>query len=131
MSHLRSRYLILWLDILGREKERLEGRISGYLLHSEIQSVSLRDRGAMNRKTSIQLIKYIAVGGTAIRVEWTSFASLIGPARLHYLIAVTVSFITATAVNYVLSDRFILVRGRHPAYKELSCLTWSAQSDLF
>jgi putative flippase GtrA len=75
----------------------------------------------VTRKTSIRLIKYIAVGGTATLAEWTSFASLIGPARLHYLVAVTGSFITATAVNYVLSGRFIFLRGRYPAYIELSC----------
>lgn len=76
----------------------------------------------MTRKTSIQLIKYVGVGGTAALVEWTSFALLVGPVRLHYLAAVTVSFIIATAVNYVLSARFVFVRGRHPAHKELILL---------
>ena len=76
----------------------------------------------MVKKTSIQLIKYVGVGGTAALVEWTSFALLVGPVHLHYLAAVIVSFIIATAVNYVLSARFVFVRGRHPAHKELVLL---------
>jgi putative flippase GtrA len=64
----------------------------------------------------------MGVGGSAALVEWSSFALLIGPARLHYLAAVTVSFLVATAVNYVLSARFVFLRGRHPAHKELFLL---------
>jgi putative flippase GtrA len=76
----------------------------------------------MTKKTSLQLIKYVGVGGTAALVEWTSFALLIRAARLHYLAAVTISFIIATAVNYLLSVFFVFVRGRHPAHKELILL---------
>jgi putative flippase GtrA len=67
-------------------------------------------------------MKYVVVGGTAAIVEWSSFALLIGAARLHYLIAVSVSFIAATAVNYILSSRFVFERGRHPAHKEIVIL---------
>ncbi len=74
------------------------------------------------KKTSIQLAKYVGVGGAAALVEWSSFALLIGFVHLHYLAAVTVSFVVATAVNYVLSARFVFVRGRHPAHKELLLL---------
>jgi putative flippase GtrA len=76
----------------------------------------------MTKRSSIQLVKYVGVGGSAALVEWSSFALLIGPAQLHYLTAVTLSFLTATAVNYVLSARFVFVRGRHPAHKELFLL---------
>jgi putative flippase GtrA len=38
------------------------------------------------------------------------------------LVAVTLSFIVATAVNYILSSRFVFVRGRHPAHKEFILL---------
>ncbi len=74
------------------------------------------------KRTSIQLVKYVGVGGSAALVEWSSFALLIGFAQLHYQAAVTVSFIVATAVNYVLSARFVFVRGRHPAHRELFLL---------
>jgi putative flippase GtrA len=47
----------------------------------------------------------VGVGGTAALVEWTSFALLIRAARLYYLAAVTVSFIIATAIHYVISAR--------------------------
>jgi putative flippase GtrA len=100
----------------------MEGRIPGNILHSKIQHISLKGPVIMIKKTSIQLIKYIGVGGTAALIEWTGFAILIGPARFHYLVAVTVSFITATAINYILSARFVFVRGRHPAHKELMLL---------
>ncbi len=76
----------------------------------------------MTKKTSIQLVKYVGVGGAAALVEWSGFALLIGFAQLHYQVAVTVSFIAATAVNYVLSARFVFVRGRHPAERELFLL---------
>lgn len=75
----------------------------------------------MMKRTSIQLVKYVG-GGSAALVEWSSFALLNGPAHLHYLAAVTVSFLAATAVNYVLSARSVFVRGRHPAHKELFLL---------
>jgi putative flippase GtrA len=74
------------------------------------------------KRTSLQLAKYVGVGGSAALVEWSSFALLIGLAHLHYLAAVTVSFFVATAVNYVLSARFVFVRGRHPVHKELFLL---------
>ncbi|MGC1454651.1 MAG: GtrA family protein [Nitrospirota bacterium] len=76
----------------------------------------------MIKRTSIQLIKYVGVGGTAALVEWTSFALLIKAARVHYLAAATISFVLATAVNYVLSVLFVFIRGRHPAHKELILL---------
>ena len=87
--------------------------------------------GSMTKKTSIQMIKYVGVGGTAALVEWTSFAVLIGPVQLHYLTAVTASFFAATAVNYVLSTRFVFVRGRHPAHKELYLLYLVSAIGLF
>jgi len=76
----------------------------------------------MTKRTSIQLIKYVGVGGTAALVEWTTFALLIKAARVHYLAAATISFVLATAVNYLLSVLFVFVRGRHPAHKELILL---------
>jgi putative flippase GtrA len=76
----------------------------------------------MTKRTSIQLLKYVGVGGSAALVEWSCFALLIGITQLHYLIAATVSFLISTAVNYVLSARFVFVRGRHPAHRELFLL---------
>jgi putative flippase GtrA len=100
----------------------MEGRISRHLLHFEIQPLSVAILRIMTTRTSIQLIKYVGVGGTAAFVEWISFALLVGAARVHYLAAVTVSFIVATAVNYFLSGRFVFMRGRHTAHKELILL---------
>jgi putative flippase GtrA len=47
---------------------------------------------------------------------------LIEAAQIHHLAAVIISFIAATAVNYVLCTRFVFVRGRHPAHRELLLL---------
>jgi len=69
-----------------------------------------------------QLTKYVFVGGTAALVEWSSFACVLSLAHLHYLAAVSLSFIVATAVNYILSSRFVFMRGRHPAHKEFILL---------
>ncbi len=85
----------------------------------------------MTIRTSVQMIKYVGVGGTAALVEWTSFALLIGVARLHYLAAVSASFTIATAVNYLLSVLFVFVRGRHPAHKELILLYLVSAIGLF
>jgi putative flippase GtrA len=76
----------------------------------------------MTKRTSIQLLKYVGVGGSAALVEWSCFALLIGLAQLYYLAAAAVSFLISTAVNYVLSARFVFVRGRHPAHRELFLL---------
>ncbi len=76
----------------------------------------------MTKRTSTQLVKYVGVGGSAALVEWSCFGMLIGVAHLHYLAAVTLSFLAATAVNYVLCARFVFVRGRHPAHRELFLL---------
>jgi putative flippase GtrA len=85
----------------------------------------------MPKRTSVQLLKYVGVGGAAALVEWTSFALLVGAARIHYLAAVIISFILATAVNYLLSGRFVFVRGRHPAHKELLLLYLVSAIGLF
>jgi putative flippase GtrA len=75
--------------------------------------------------------KYVGVGGTAALVERMSFAILIGPVNLHYLAAVAASFIAATAVNYVLSTRFVFVRGLHPTHRELLLLYLVSTIGLF
>jgi putative flippase GtrA len=85
----------------------------------------------MTKKTTVQLFKYAGVGGMAALVEWTCFGLLIGPLRVHYLIAVVIGFTAATGVNYVLSSRFVFVRGRHRAHKELFLLYLVSAIGLF
>lgn len=70
----------------------------------------------------MQLIKYGGVGGVAAIVEWTSFGMLISMVHVFYLTAVILSFIVATATNYVLSSRLVFVRGRHSPFKEVFLL---------
>jgi putative flippase GtrA len=76
----------------------------------------------MTKRTFLQFIQYLGVGGTAAAVEWSSFASIMRVYQQHYLAAVAVSFLFATAVNYVLSARFVFIRGRHTAYREMLLL---------
>jgi len=55
-------------------------------------------------------------------VEWTGFGMLVGAVHVYYLTAVVPSLIAATATNYVLSARFVFVRGRHSPFKEVLLL---------
>jgi putative flippase GtrA len=77
---------------------------------------------SIKTKGPVQLIKYGGVGGVAAIVEWTSFGMLIGAAHVFYLTAVVLSFILATATNYLLSSRLVFVRGRHSPFKEVLLL---------
>jgi len=76
----------------------------------------------MKTKGPEQLVKYAGVGGVAAIVEWTSFGMLVGALHVFYLTAVILSFIAATATNYVLSARLVFVRGRHSPFKEVFLL---------
>ncbi len=70
----------------------------------------------------IQIVKYAGVGGVAALVEWTTFGTLVGIVHLYYLSAVAVSFVLATATNYLLCTRFVFTRGRHAPHKEFVLL---------
>ena len=76
----------------------------------------------MQTNGSVQFIKYTGVGGASAIVEWASFAIMVGGAHIFYLTGVVVSFMAATATNYLLSSRFVFVRGRHAPVKEVFLL---------
>jgi putative flippase GtrA len=86
---------------------------------------------SVKMKGPVQLIKYGGVGGIAAVVEWTCFGMLVGTAHVFYLTAVVISFIAATATNYVLSSRLVFVRGRHSPFKEVFLLYLVSAAGLF
>ena len=54
-------------------------------------------------KTSIQLLKYGAVGGVAYCVDFGSLFFLTDFVKIHYLISAAIAFILGLSTNYALS----------------------------
>ena len=59
--------------------------------------------------------KYVLAGGTCSLVDWGLFAFLLYVAELHYILCGAISFVLATALNYVLSVRFVFGASRRGA----------------
>ena len=59
----------------------------------------------------IRLVRYFGVGATAAAVDISLFTYFAGYLGYNYLIVGTITFVLATAVNYVLSVRFVFESG--------------------
>jgi len=59
--------------------------------------------------------RYLFVGGASAVADWALFALMLYGFDLHYIIAGTISFILATALNYFLSVRFVFGASRRGA----------------
>ena len=59
--------------------------------------------------------KYLVVGGLSALADWALFALLLYGFELHYIVAATISFVIATALNYVMSVRFVFGASRRGA----------------
>jgi len=59
----------------------------------------------------IRLARYLGVGGVAALVDISLFALFAGHLGYNYLVVGFFTFILATAVNYVLSVRFVFESG--------------------
>lgn len=70
------------------------------------------------KKSYIQFVQYVGVGGTAAIVEWISFALFNNLLSLHYSYAVLLSFMVATTVNYFLCKKFVFNKGRYSLQTE-------------
>ncbi len=66
-----------------------------------------------------RLFKYFFVGATAALVDWLLYWALVQYGAMHYLLAAMISFIAATAVNYILSIKWVFNSGRHNRYLEI------------
>ncbi len=66
-----------------------------------------------------RLFKYFFVGATAALVDWLLYWALVKYGTLHYLLAAMLSFIASTAVNYILSIKWVFRSGRHNRYVEI------------
>ena len=54
-------------------------------------------------KTSVQLLKYVFVGGVAYTVDFGSLFVLTDIVKIHYLISAAIAFILGLITNYILS----------------------------
>jgi putative flippase GtrA len=59
--------------------------------------------------------RYLFVGGASALADWTLFALMLYGFDVHYILAGTISFILATALNYYLSVRFVFGASRRGA----------------
>ena len=59
----------------------------------------------------IKLARYFGVGATAAAVDISLFTLFAGHFGYNYLIVGTITFVLATAVNYMLSVRFVFESG--------------------
>lgn len=64
--------------------------------------------------------RYFLVGGASAMVDWLFFTIFLYLADFHYLLAGTISFIFATAFNYVLSVRYVFDNGRFSRHTEIA-----------
>lgn len=64
--------------------------------------------------------RYFLVGGASALVDWACFTIFLYIADLHYLLAGIGSFIFATALNYVLSVRYVFEGGRYSRRTEIT-----------
>ena len=64
-------------------------------------------------KLAKQFFKYFLTGGVAALVEWAVFFVCNDLLLIHYLVAVLISFVLATFVNYIISIKFVFERGKH------------------
>lgn len=59
----------------------------------------------------MKLIRYFFVGGAAAAVDFSVFAILVELTRLGWFWSALISFVLATAINYVLSVRHVFESG--------------------
>ncbi len=68
----------------------------------------------------MKIVKYLFVGGVAAIVDLSIFVIFAKILGYNYLIIGTISFVTATAVNYILSIKFVFKSGtKHKRHKEI------------
>ena len=64
--------------------------------------------------------RYFVVGGASALTDWAFFALFLYAANTHYLVAGTLSFLVATALNYVLSVRYVFKAGGRSRRTEIA-----------
>lgn len=72
-----------------------------------------------SRETSIQLLRYLFVGGIAALVDFSGFMVMTTALEAHYLLAQTIGFIAGITTNYTLSSLWIF-ESRHKRLIETS-----------
>jgi putative flippase GtrA len=75
-------------------------------INSRISSLLI----AKSDKTSIQLLRYIFVGGIAYAVDFGSLFFLTEVVKIHYLISAAIAFILGLLTNYILSIFWVFAK---------------------
>ncbi len=77
-------------------------------------------RQLLSSELNTKLFKYLFVGAIAALTDLGLFAFLVYFTEWHYILSATLSFITATLVNYLLCITFVFQSGRHAAHLEIT-----------
>lgn len=67
----------------------------------------------------LKIMRYAFAGGIAAVTDWLIFGFGVFYLQLHYFPSACLAFIVATAVNYVLSVRYVFRSGRHSRRREI------------
>ena len=77
-------------------------------------------RGLLETNLVRKFAQYFVVGGISALVDWALFALFLYVFEFHYLLSATISFVFATAVNYVLSIRYVFKNRQRSAHAEVA-----------
>lgn len=78
-----------------------------------------RYRSALAHPATRKFLRYLVVGGLAALLDWALFPLFLYGLGLHYLVAATLSFVLATAFNYLLSIRWVFLNSRFSRRQEI------------
>ncbi len=77
-------------------------------------------RGLLETNLVRKFAQYFVVGGISALVDWALFALFLYVFEFRYLLSGTISFVFATAVNYVLSIRYVFKKRRRSTHAEVT-----------
>ncbi len=60
----------------------------------------------------IQLIRFVIAGGTTASLDFFMYWLMVSVLGWHYILAVTISFIVASSINYYISIKWVFFNGR-------------------
>lgn len=61
----------------------------------------------------VQFLRFVAVGGFTASIDFFLYWILLRILNWHYIIAVTISFIIASSINYVISIIWVFFNGKY------------------
>lgn len=64
-------------------------------------------RNALNKATTMQFMKFAAVGILSFCVDWLLLVALTELLHVDYLVSTSISFVVSVALNYALSMKYV------------------------